>query len=79
MTLSQPTDQSEEISKVALDLMRTVRRSGQAVRLIGVGVSGLDRPSVNYLCGFWIREVTPFAGSNGRAQGKVWRQGNSSR
>jgi DNA polymerase IV len=43
-TLSQPTDQSEEISKVALDLMKTVRRSGQAVRLIGVGVSGLGPP-----------------------------------
>ena len=44
MTLSQPTDQSEEISKVALDLMRAVRKSGQAVRLIGVGVSGLGPP-----------------------------------
>jgi DNA polymerase-4 len=44
MTLSQPTDQSEEISIVALDLMRTVRKSGQAVRLIGVGVSGLGPP-----------------------------------
>ena len=43
-TLSQPTNQSEEISKVALDLMRTVRKSGQAVRLIGVGVSGLGPP-----------------------------------
>jgi len=44
MTLSQPTDQSEEISIVALDLMRTIRKSGQAVRLIGVGVSGLGPP-----------------------------------
>ena len=44
MTLSQPTDQSEEISKVALDLMRAVRKSGQAVRLIGVGMSGLGPP-----------------------------------
>jgi len=43
-TLSQPTDQGEEISKVALDLMRAVRKSGQAVRLIGVGVSGLGPP-----------------------------------
>jgi DNA polymerase IV len=44
MTLSQPTDQDQDISKVALDLMRTVRKSGQAVRLIGVGVSGLGPP-----------------------------------
>ena len=44
MTLSQPTDQSEEVGKVALDLMRAVRKSGQAVRLIGVGVSGLGPP-----------------------------------
>ncbi len=44
MTLPQPTDQGEEISKVALDLMRTIRKSGQAVRLIGVGVSGLGPP-----------------------------------
>ena len=43
-TLSQPTDQGEEISKAALDLMRAVRKSGQAVRLIGVGVSGLGPP-----------------------------------
>jgi len=43
-TLSQPTDQGEEISKVALDLMKAVRKSGQPVRLIGVGVSGLGPP-----------------------------------
>jgi len=43
-TLSQPTDQGEDISRIALDLMRTVRKSGQAVRLIGVGVSGLGPP-----------------------------------
>src|ERR1700690_433898 len=43
-TLSQAPDQGEEISKVALDLMRAVRKSGQAVRLIGVGVSGLGAP-----------------------------------
>jgi DNA polymerase-4 len=43
-TLSQSTDQDEEISKAALNLMRAVRKSGQAVRLIGVGVSGLGEP-----------------------------------
>ncbi len=44
VTLSQPTDQEGDISQAALDLMRAVRKSGQAVRLIGVGVSGLGLP-----------------------------------
>jgi DNA polymerase-4 len=43
-TLTQSTDQEEIISKTALDLLRAVRKSGQAVRLIGVGVSGLGPP-----------------------------------
>jgi len=43
-TLPQPTDQEKDISGAALDLMRAVRKSGQAVRLIGVGVSGLGPP-----------------------------------
>jgi len=43
-TLPQATDQQEMISQTALNLMRAVRRSGQAVRLIGVGVSGLGPP-----------------------------------
>ena len=43
-TLEHSTDQSKEIMKVALSLMRTVRKPGQAVRLIGVGVSGLRSP-----------------------------------
>ena len=43
-TLSRPTDQEKEIAEVALNLMAAVRRSGQAVRLIGVGVSGLGPP-----------------------------------
>ena len=43
-TLPNLTDQADEISKVALDLMNIVRRPGQAVRLIGVGVSGLTIP-----------------------------------
>ncbi len=44
VTLSQPTDQDEEIYHLALDLMGKVRHSGKAVRLIGVGVSGLGPP-----------------------------------
>jgi DNA polymerase-4 len=43
-TLPHSTDQSDEIGKVALGLMKSVRKSGQAVRLIGVGVSGLSLP-----------------------------------
>lgn len=43
-TLEQPTDQEEEIGKVVIKLMKKVRRSGQSVRLIGVGVSGLGPP-----------------------------------
>ncbi|HEX8990064.1 MAG TPA: DNA polymerase IV, partial [Anaerolineales bacterium] len=43
-TLAQPTDQADEISRTAIELMRRVRRPGQPVRLIGVGVSGLGEP-----------------------------------
>jgi DNA polymerase-4 len=42
--LPQPTDQGEEIYRVALDLLGKVRSKGKAVRLIGVGVSGLGEP-----------------------------------
>jgi DNA polymerase-4 len=41
VTLSQPTDQDEEIYHLALDLLGKVRPAGKPVRLIGVGVSGL--------------------------------------
>lgn len=44
VTLSQPTDQDEEIAVTALDLLAKVRSKGKAVRLIGVGVSGLCAP-----------------------------------
>jgi DNA polymerase-4 len=43
-TLPQPTDQGEEIASTAATMLRSVRRSGQAVRLIGVGVSHLGPP-----------------------------------
>ena len=42
--LSQPTDQGEEIYRIALHLLEKVRSKGKAVRLIGVGVSGLGAP-----------------------------------
>jgi len=43
-TLTNPTDQEDEISQAALDLLKAVRKPNQAVRLIGVGVSGLGVP-----------------------------------
>jgi DNA polymerase-4 len=43
-TLNSPTDQAEEVERLALDLMRSVRKPSQAVRLIGVGVTGLGQP-----------------------------------
>ncbi|HEY5157157.1 MAG TPA: DNA polymerase IV [Anaerolineales bacterium] len=44
VTITQPTDQDEEIYTTALDLLDKVRAKGKAVRLIGVGVSGLGAP-----------------------------------
>lgn len=43
-TLNSPTDQDDVIVKTALELMKSVRKPNQAVRLIGVGVSGLGQP-----------------------------------
>ena len=43
-TLNDPTDQDDVITMTALDLLSAVRKSNQAVRLIGVGVSGLGAP-----------------------------------
>jgi DNA polymerase-4 len=44
VTLPGTTDQDHEIAESALSLLRKIRKPGQAVRLIGVGVSGLGRP-----------------------------------
>jgi DNA polymerase-4 len=44
VTISQPTDQDDEIFHLALDLLEKVRAKGKAVRLIGVGISGLGPP-----------------------------------
>ena len=44
-TLAHRTEEPDEIWKTALQLMRSVRKPGQAVRLIGVGVSGLGIPA----------------------------------
>lgn len=43
-TLNTPTDMEDEIAKCAMELLRSVRKPNQAVRLIGVGVSGLGEP-----------------------------------
>jgi len=43
-TLDHRTDQEGEIAKAALDLLKSVRKPNQAVRLIGVGVTGLGQP-----------------------------------
>ncbi len=43
-TLAQRTDRADEIVKTAIDLLRALRKPGQAVRLIGVGVGGLGEP-----------------------------------
>ena len=45
VTLSAPTDQENDIYAAALALLRKNRSSGQAVRLIGVGISGLGEPA----------------------------------
>jgi len=43
-TLINPTDQEDEIERVALELLKAIRKPYQAVRLIGVGVTGLGQP-----------------------------------
>src|SRR6266487_1630267 len=54
-TLNDPTDQDNVIEKFAIDLMNSVRKSNQAVRLIGVGVSGLGEP-IRQL-GLWDMDI----------------------
>jgi DNA polymerase IV len=43
-TFNHRTDREDEIEKAALDLLKSVRKPNQAVRLIGVGVTGLGPP-----------------------------------
>jgi DNA polymerase IV len=54
-TLNDPTDQDEVIGRTALELLKAVRKPNQAVRLIGVGVSGLGAP-IRQL-GLWDMDV----------------------
>jgi len=44
VTLPTSTDGEEEIFKAALKLLHTVRKPNQAVRLLGVGISGIGSP-----------------------------------
>ncbi|MGB7875165.1 MAG: DNA polymerase IV [Anaerolineales bacterium] len=44
VTLPGTTDNDNEIAETALGLLRKIRQPGQAVRLIGVGISGLGKP-----------------------------------
>ena len=44
VTLPTSTDNEEEIGKAAIKLLHAVRKPNQAVRLIGVGVSGIGAP-----------------------------------
>jgi DNA polymerase IV len=44
ITFNYRTDREDEIENAALDLLRSVRKPNQAVRLIGVGVTGLGQP-----------------------------------
>lgn len=44
VTLPNPTNQDNEITSIALELLHKNRRPNQPVRLIGVGVSGLGVP-----------------------------------
>jgi DNA polymerase-4 len=44
VTLPTSTDSEDEILKAALKLLHTVRKPNQAVRLLGVGVSGIGAP-----------------------------------
>jgi DNA polymerase-4 len=45
VTLSASTDNEDEIYHTAVKLMNAVRKPNQAVRLIGVGVSGIGAPA----------------------------------
>ena len=44
LTLTQPTDDEEQITEAALRLFQQIWPDGQPVRLIGVGISGLGAP-----------------------------------
>lgn len=57
MTLPQPTDQADPISRVALQLFEQTWSKNQSVRLVGVGISGFERPAYHQLP-LWPLEET---------------------
>jgi len=58
LTLRRPTDDAEQIYRAALSLFEKLWVTGEAVRLLGVGVSGLDeRP---YQPQLWDMETDEF-------------------
>ncbi len=59
ITLPQPTDQDEVIYSEARRLLEKVRSRGKAVRLIGVGVSGLGAP---------VRQLELWGGNSERSR-----------
>ncbi|MFN8450929.1 MAG: DNA polymerase IV [Anaerolineae bacterium] len=54
-TLPQPTDDDAEIERVAQELFQAVWTPGQAVRLLGVGVSGFD--DADQQLGLWQEDA----------------------
>ncbi len=54
ITLGQPTADGEVITKAAEELFEHVWRRGRPVRLLGVGVSGLEKPPQQL--GLWDRD-----------------------
>ncbi|MEO7908995.1 MAG: DNA polymerase IV [Roseiflexaceae bacterium] len=66
LTLAQPTDEVEVIAAAALRLFQQIWTGEQAVRLIGVGVSGLGSPPRQL--GLWDAPPAPTAEETTRQQ-----------
>jgi DNA polymerase-4 len=66
LTLAQPTDEPELIAEAALRLFHQIWAGEQAVRLIGVGVSGLDSPPRQL--SLWDTPVAPTPEERARQQ-----------
>jgi DNA polymerase IV len=66
LTLPQPTDEPEAIAEAALRLFGQIWTPGQAVRLVGVGVSGLGSPPRQL--GLWDAPAAPTPEEQARQQ-----------
>jgi nucleotidyltransferase/DNA polymerase involved in DNA repair len=69
MTLPKPTNKEETIGKAAIQLFERVWENGRAVRLLGVGVSGLDSPPRQI--GLWDSATTADAEKERRLQAAI--------